>query len=344
MAILALSPNNKNQFRKYPLKQGSTNCSDDGFIFSDKLVVNCSISSVVGWHRVYIKQIFYKDGLAKIAVASVGDDMVLGCFSGQISEGFTVLTLEPFVRNVSGTLTVAGTQEWQGITRTLTFNPDAAEIEESAVFCYTVPRVTSILDRRDLELRGDVNFGVLINLTKISDISTNTSQLAVISPQSVFNLADTSSLLGNCPTPVIYTINSVEPYPIGAESSVNDGNIYILGIKPIVFFGIPGTDGLEPGILHTDTGDVTLNSLCTARNKILPPVNITGFTLPEFKDQYFMRPALAAGSANSIDTPDLQHPARAAGNFNITIRPEYYYWPQFVQEPYFAFWPTPPSS
>ena len=83
---------------------------------------------------------------------------------------------------------------------------------------------------------------------------------------------------------------------------------------------------------------LTLTSLCTKKQKLLPPVDVTGFTKEEYKDEYYNKPALE--SLNNTNYP-YEIPARLAANFNATLRPEYFYWPQYVKENYYDFWRKP---
>jgi hypothetical protein len=346
MAILALQPNNKNQYRKYPLKQGSTFQSSDGYLVPDDLIVNCSLTSIYGKHRIYIKQIYYKDPVVRIVIASLLSDEALGVFSGNVTENFTTLKLVPFTRNVSGNLTIGSLASLKDISRILNFDNNdgevTSELEESVIFCYTPPAVTSIQDKKKNELRGIVEFGTLTNLTKTTDNPDKQTAFTALYPSAVFNLADKSSFLNNCKTPIIKNINGVVPSPSGVGEAKNDNNIYIAGVKPIVFYGLPGDNGESvPGTIRVSSGGITLDSLCTQKHKLLPPVDISGFTLntTEFKNKYYSKPALPAYPDGSANYP-LSRPARLASNFNATAKPEYYYWPQFVKPEYYNFWNT----
>ena len=343
MSILSLAFNNKNKFRKYPLKQSANLKSSAGYTVGDSLIVNASITSIYGRHRIYIKQIFFKDNIIRITIASVLNDLTLGCFTGEILGDDTTLILTPFVRNVSGTITVGSPESINSIDRALLFDFENSEFEESVIFCYTPPKVSSILDKKQTELRGYVNFGRLINLTKTSNTEEKYAKFQATYPEAIFNPADQSTYLNNCPTPVIQNINGVFPSTPGGISTSNDWNIYIAGVKPIIFYGIPGLlEGTtEPGTIGLDTGDLNIDSLCTLKHKVLPPVEICGFTLPtiEFKDKYYAKPSLPVVSAEDCET---LRPTRPAGNFNNTTLPEYYFWPQFVKESYYEGWISTP--
>jgi len=409
MAILALSKNNKNQYRKYPFKQSATCTSDDGFVLSDKVIVNCSITSIYNLHQIYVKQIYFRDGIARIAIAALFDDVVLGVFEGAVNEDFTTLKLTPLRRNVSGVLTIGSLAELNNITRILHFEKNATELEESTIFCYTPPAVTSIRDKKHNELRGNVTYGILSNLVKSKNSSLKASLFRAEDPKTVFNLADKSTRLFNCPNPIINTINGVAPYPIGINPEANDGNIYIFGVLPIKFYGVPSADpelsssAYEDGILGVSTENITLNSLCTQRNTTLPPTpdrmyftslvntslpgtdglssgmihvkgnlqstselpqtavigdgytvgidlwvanansptSLAGWTnVGSFINQYYTKPALDELQADPATGIPFDQPARRAGNFYTAQKPEFYFWPQFIKEENYNYWPT----
>lgn len=352
MSILALSRNNKNQYRKFPFKQSASLRSSAGSLVSDDIFVNCSITSTYGYHRIYVKQLYVKAQevyvtIASISAISADNDEVLGVFSGKLSGEFTTLQLTPFVRFVSGTITLANPVSLQAISTVLIFDREQSEFEESVIFCYTHPAVTSIQDKQGNVLRGYVDFGTLTNITKSSDNLASSVLFASTNPISVFNPADKSSYLNNCDTPVIKNINGVEPFPMGVGGIQNDGNVYIVGVKPVVFYGVPGEDGT----VGITTEGVTLASLCTQKHKLLPPIDVSGFTLDslEYKDIYYNKSELPQYPDDYVAvSPDytLPRPARAASNFNSTQAPEYYFWPQFAKEEYYnnlKYWPQPPT-
>jgi hypothetical protein len=62
----------------------------------------------------------------------------------------------------------------------------------------------------------------------------------------------------------------------------------------------------------------------------------------ETKNKYYNKLALPA--VQTLDSYPYEIPARLASNFNAALRPEYYYWPQFVKKEYYAYWKlTSPS-
>jgi len=265
MGITSLYAGNKNQFRKYPIKQGMSFLADNGTVAPDDLIVNCSITTVYGNHRLYIRQIYHNGVSTRITIASVINDLVLGMFYGDVTEDFTTLTFIPFVRYISGSLTIGSASSLASIAHTLHFTKETSELEESTIFCYTHPAVTSVSDKKRTELRGDVNFGTLTNIKKSKPIVGNTAitKFKVTNPSSVFNLADTSTFLENCPNPIIKKINGVLPYPVGGDTNLpeNDGNIYIVGVNPIVFYGVPAAIAVEDIVVGTG---ITPNTVITS--------------------------------------------------------------------------------
>ena len=345
MSIVALTHNNKNQYRKYPFKQGASLKTVQGRTLSDAVIVNISLTSTYGRHRVYVKQVFYKDSTMTVTIASVFDDTVLGAFYGDVTEDFTTLSLIPFVRFVSGNITLGSLNALDSITAILNFTAANSELEESTIFCYKVPGVTSINDSKKNQVRGNVNFGNLTNLDKAT--STGSVLFTVVNTTSIQNTSDRSSYFGNCATPIIKTINGV--YPMSAVENTptdNDGNLYLVGVKPIVFYGTPGQDDtMTPGNLKIDAENMTISTLCTEKYKAIPPVNVSGFTTAESKNLYFNKPDLLKNSQAAIYPYTI--PARVSSNVFDVKLPEYYYWPQYVKPEYYNEWqllvPTAPT-
>ena len=350
MAILELTRNNKNQYRKYPLKQTAGLRSLSGYYLADDVIVNLSLTSTYGRHRVYIKQFFYKNNKVHITIAAINgssedEDEILGVFSGELQEKFTNIILSPFVAFVSGSLTVNNSSSLAATSNILTFSRSETEFEESVIFCYIPPAVTSIRDKLDNTVRGEVNFGVLTNVSKTTVSGSSRIELAALNPDAIFNPTDKSSFLNNCDTPVIKNIDGVVPFPNGIGDSENDGNIYIAGVKPVVFYG----SSTEPGFIGVETEGITLDSLCTQKHKLLPPSDVSGFTLDSlnYKDAYYNKSLLPKYPEDYQEpSPNypLERPARSASNFNNVVLPEYYFWPQFVKEEYYTnhkYWPQP---
>lgn len=342
MSLISLQRNNKNQYRKYPLKKDSTCVAVSGETLSDRVITNATITSVYGKHRLYVRQFFKKNNYIQIAVASYLDDSLLGVFAAQVTQDYQTVYLNSYVKNISGYLTLGDLSNIPDTDKLLTFEKTATEFEESVIFCYTPPGVTSISDKLDQSVTGDVNFGSLTNILKINE--NNNIKFYSEFPENITNEGDKSSYLFNCPTPIIKNINNVYPSGYTDTEPANDSNIYIAGVYPIVFYGIPDAatttiaDDSIMGVVNVEVENQTLNSLCSKKQNFLPPVDITGFTTEEFKDKYYNKPALE--SLNNPNYPT-EIPDRLAANFNAALRPEYFYWPQFVKESYYDFWLKP---
>jgi hypothetical protein len=262
---------------------------------------------------------------------------MLGVFIGNLSGDYSVITLTTSEIYLSGTITLGAAKEWDALPTICTFDSSSTELEESVIFCFEAPKVTSISDKKEQTLRGIVSYGILTNIEKYSNSNLKQTNFESTAPASVTTIADKSSFLNNCATPVIKNINGVVPFPKDVSPDENDGNIYLVGVLPIVFYGI----SLDEGVITTVTEDITIDSLCSLRSKLLPPIDISGFTLDtsEFRDKYYTKPAFTdARPDGSPPYYELYIPERLAANFNVTTLPEYYYWPQFVRPEYYNLW------
>jgi hypothetical protein len=413
MSVISLHRDNKNQFRKFPLKKSSSFISVKGIAVPNDLIANCSITSVYGKHRIYIRQISVFENQINVVIASHFTKEVLGVFYGSIVSDFSVLKFNSFYAYISGAMTIGSSNSATSIQEILYFEPDSSEIEESVIFCHTPPAVRAIYDKKNNKASGDILFGELVNIDKT--LVGNSVQFATTYPDSVTNNADKSTYLNNCPTPVIKNINGVLPSEVGVGNAENDGNIYIAGVDPVVFYGVPeinpststitiglgqktftvapnlyfktaqtlyvystaapekymqvvvlsysgsslvvnvtSAEGIGetysswsirtswPGVVKTETTNLTLSSLCNQKQKSLPPVEVYGFTSIGNINKYYSKVALDPVAANPNDLLyPLARPGRLAGNFNSALRPEYIYWPQFVRSEYYDFWPSP---
>jgi len=337
MAIISLDFLNKNQFRKYPLKQTSTLRSETGAQLSDNLIVDCAVTSVFGKHRLYISQVFLSSPSVRLTISSALTDEALGIFTGDLGEDFVTLTLEAFTADLSGSITLAPLVNWENVPRILLFNSANAELEESTIFCFTPPSVSSISDTYSQSLTGFVAFGNLINIGKTTDDDNGQIKLNAVNPDTVTSIADKSSFLNNCDNPVIKNINGVKPSPISSPPADRDSNIYIVGILPIKFYSPDQTEGT----INILTEDITLDSLCAKKSLLIPPTDISGFTIDneEFRDKYYNRSEfIQQRTGGSPPLYPFTIPRRYASNFNDAQRPEYYYWPQFVKPEYYNLW------
>jgi len=186
------------------------------------------------------------------------------------------------------------------------FSPASTPVEESRIFCYTVPGVLSITDGRDA-VRGFTGYGLLTNLFK--SISTNTVALEVDSTSGLENNADRATFFGNCLTPIIETINLTAPYPADATPE-NEGNIYLVGATPVTFIGNVSGISEDDGVMAISTvgwddssQNLTLDSLCTARSKLIPPINPTYLSADKVQ-LYYSRSATPPSSLIGVNSPE----------------------------------------
>jgi hypothetical protein len=404
MAIYSLDFLNKNMFRRFPFRAETSLTAVNGKKISNNLIVGMSITATLDRQDLYISQIFVMGNFIDLVLSCRvdGKNVSLGRFYGTVTEDYSVLYLEQFERFINGILILGSTYELSLLQGGYFFDPAATKLEDSTIFYYTPPKVKSVTNKEN-ELRGRVEFGILTNLIKTKD--EKNIKLSTSAGAQIASLADKSSHFKNCPTPLIYSINGAVPFegkytePITQlefNYPILDGNIYMIGIKPVVFYGeyggtvatfegnisgntltitdislgkitvgnfisaegmqackitnfISGSGGVgtytistaqnvtsramhatavDPTPILTKTVTVndellTLNDLCTARNKVLPPINPVYLanrpdevtTTPTFKgkENYYTK---------SYTTPI---------NFIKVNEPEFLSWPQFFK-------------
>jgi hypothetical protein len=328
MAIYTLDFLNKNKYRRYPFRAETSLQAEDGRTLSNSLIVAASFSLTGARSNLRIGQIYVKGQFIDILLCCTYENRTvsLGRFSGTVVEDYSVLYLEQFERFVSGTLTLGGADLIADMSGGYFFNSEATRLEDSTVFYYTPPGVKSLV-REAHELRGRVEFGNLTNLTKSR--AGKTIKLSTSTGVQIASLADRASQFKNCKTPLIYNLNETVPFKDTAKNyPILDGNVYMVGIKPITFYGEFGTPEASQGTIQAQTIDInnkplTLATLCTARNKVLPPVDpvylasrpdeAASVKTFEGKKNYYTK---------SYNTPV---------NFVKATEPEFLSWPQFFK-------------
>lgn len=331
MAIYTLDFLNKNRFRRFPFKAETSLTSVNGQVLSNDLIVGLSISTTLNRTNLHISQIYVKNQFISIVLSAVVNDKLLGLgrFVGSVFEDYSVLYLEQFEKFVNGFLIVGSIDEVLKMNGGYFFNPAATAIEESTIFCYTPPKVKSIVNK-EIQLRGRVEFGILTNLIKTKE--EQNIKISTTTGTQIASLADKSSQFRNCATPLIYSINNAIPFKDSSNDyPILDGNIYMVGIKPIVFygeFGEPGEESDTGGTILAQTIDInnnplTLDTLCTARNKVLPPINPV--YLNNRPDNKTTTPTFV-GKENYY-TKSFIKPI----NFIKAVEPEFLSWPQFFK-------------
>jgi hypothetical protein len=336
MAINTLNFLNKNQFRNYPIKAESELMAIDGKKITTELLVGCSISTTKNRRNLFIHQVTVSSNNISIVVAAHldnGDFESLGIFSGLVVSDFTELQLSAFSPFVSGSIIIGSVEAMRALSGVYTFPEDALPLEESTIFYYTPPAVTSVVNNH-LSLRGNVKFGVLNNLVKSRD--GNNILFGVIDSASVASLADTHSSFNNCSTPVIRYVNGAVPFYDNSENYEDlQGNLFMVGVSPIVFYGKQGentTNGenlpvfngsIATGTVAISGAPLTLQSLCTTRNSVLPPISPT--YIHNMPNDISDNPTFI-GKKNYYSKSEY-----TPVNFIDADMPEFSWWPQFLK-------------
>jgi hypothetical protein len=320
MPILNLDFLNKNQFRAYPFKASSTRKAEDSRMINNSLISACSITTLNTRTQLHVNQIFVQENFISLTIAGLenGKFKSLGMFHGTPDQNFKTLEFVQFERFVGGQLILGSLDEIFNMSGGYFFDPLALPLEESNVFYYTPPAVTSI-NYKQSSLRGHVRFGKLYNLVKTVDKPNKKISLAVQDNSSLASLTDHTSEFNNCKTPLIHYVNNSKPF-YNLNNSTHQGNLYLVGVKPIIFYGVMGEGSLEvqTKLLNDQTLDLT--GLCTARNKVLPPINPIylkdrNLETPEFKGKNNFY-------GKSFDPPE---------NIFNNSDPEFLAWPQFFK-------------
>jgi len=331
MAIYTLDFLNKNRFRRFPFKAETSLTSINGQVLSNDLIVGLSVTTSANNSNIHISQIYVRDQFisAVLSATNNGKQIGLGRFVGTILEDYSVLYLEQFERFINGILIIGSVDEILKMRGGYFFSPQATAIEESTIFQYTPPNVKSIVNN-SIHLRGKVEFGVLTNLVKTKE--NQNIKISTTAGTQIASLVDKASQFKNCATPLIYSINNAVPFKdTSNDYPILDGNIYMVGIKPIVFygeFGEPGEESNVGGTILAQTIDInnnplTLDTLCTARNKVLPPINPV--YLNNRPDNKTVTPTFI-GKENYY-TKSFVKPI----NFIKVVEPEFLSWPQFFK-------------
>jgi len=320
MAILNLDFLNKNQFRSYPLKAAASRTALDGRQIRDNLLVACSITTLISRISLHINQIYVDGSYISITFGCLENDKYrsLGRCHGEVTADFTTFELEQFERFTGGCITLGSVEEVLNMSGGYYFEPEALPLEESTVFYYTPPEVTGV-SRDEITLRGRVNFGRLVNLKKFTNRVDNRISLGVSDNASLASLADFSSEFNNCRTPLINYVNGAKPL-YNQNNTTHQGNLYLVGVQPIVFYGVMGDGSLEVATKLFNGDDLTMTTLCTARNSVLPPIEPVylidrNAENPSFKgkENYYSK---------SFEPPE---------NLMSHSEPEFLSWPQFFK-------------
>lgn len=241
-------------YRKYPIRGTSSHIFTDGVELPQALITSIQISVPYAYRDVYICKIFGKDGFVSILLKENLTNLVLGSFSGQITESNQLLTLDSLFPNVSGSITIGNAESVSSLNGShyLTYNDGV--LEGSTVFCFATPAVTSI-NVKDKVVTGFVSLiGENITFTE----NSQEILLSVTNPNVILSKNDFSGVFDNCNSPLIKKINTVTPD--------SNGNIDIYGILPVVI-------SVSAGKIEFDTPTLTIPDVCPEKRKLAPPVN-----------------------------------------------------------------------
>lgn len=259
MAFQNLDFLNKNMYRKYPIRATSTYFFQNGQELPLSLISSIQVTTTYANRRVYISKVYAKSGYVSVLLREYATGIVLGSFQGVITQANQVLTLEPAIANVSGTITIGDPAAIDLLSGSGYFSPDNGLLEDSTVFVFTPPSVTSFIHNGDTAT-GHVVFTTLTGSNVLIASLDPDVTFTVIDRTLIQTKNDFSASIGTCGTPLIKQINTVFP-----DST---GNIDIYGILPV---------GIEigTGIVGVGTPTLTLNDFCPERNKLSPPAGNT---------------------------------------------------------------------
>lgn len=245
---------NKNMYRKYPIHSYSNLKSIENVDVPVNLLTGMSVSAPFTNSLVYISFIFAYSTFVNVVLSDQMSGKTVGSFTVVLTQDFQPVPLVPFESGYSGQMITGELKNWLSFQGSHFLNYDNGRIEDSLVFCYTPPAVRK-LTHNDQTATGDISVvGVNVAVTK----NLQGLSLSVIDKTKILSHQDNSSVLGNCSTPIITTVNTVTP-------DIN-GNIDIIGISPI-------TLNILSSIIQLTTGPLTLSDLCQEKNKRLPPLN-----------------------------------------------------------------------
>lgn len=257
---------NKNMYRKYPFRASCDLTFTDGRACPQELITSVQISTIYGHHTLFVSKIFVSSDFISVTINDYIDGAVLGCFSSKINSDYQAITLQPKVSYISGNMTVGLKTDLKKLPKgtyylrnelTNTGSRDNGLLEDSAIFCFSSPAVTSIRVKNNT-LTGKLTTAAGEN-TLVTSPTSSEINLAVINTNLIKSNNDYSGVYGNCNTPIIKKINTVFPDV--------DGNIDIYGISPITIDVASGELSFESGLELVD--------ICPEKNKLSPPVDNT---------------------------------------------------------------------
>lgn len=273
MSYITLDFLNKNMYRKYPFRSTSTHLFTNSTELPQSLISSIQLTTIFSYRKIYINKIYAKDSFISILIREVDTNIVLGTFSGQITEGHQLLVLEPVVTEISGSITIGNPEAVALLNGAYYLSPTNGRLEDSTIFCFTPPAVRKITNNSDVATGFIKLAGTNLTFTE------NSYQilLSVINTTIILSKNDFSGQVSNCRTPLIKRINTVEPN--------NAGNIDVYTIDPIRL------NLTNPNSLIFSTPGFTLLDACPEKKKLSPPINnsntyytnISTTNIPEWK-------------------------------------------------------------
>lgn len=235
------------------MRSSATLISDQGTEIPLTFLAGMSISSVLGYHDLYISKIVVNGNAVNVTIRNTSPDVTIGYFNVIITQDFQTVPMTSYRNNASGYI-VFGSMESLGLIQgNHTFNSTTGKIEDSVITCVVTPILTSII-ADGKTITGEVKFEY-DNITSIT--SGFEIDLSIIDMNAIMSRNDFSSERNSCPTNAIGSINGVKP--------TSGGNIDIYGILPVVI------DITSSGI-QLSTPGIGLTELCTNVKNNIPPI------------------------------------------------------------------------
>lgn len=261
----------KNAYRRYPLKANASLESSTSFVIPDAWFLGLRLNVPLGYHKAYVERIFLENGFISVTIACklVPSEatVVLGSFSTALNADYKNVYLSSLGYGASGLLVLGKVSDFSAYSgnyefSSATYAAAPAQIEESLITVIPIPAIKSI-SCRGSTVTGNITL-TLENIKKVTATSVGDIHLNVINKSSLYSRMDKSFSFGNCDSPVIGSINSVEPD--------EHGNIDIFGIKPVVITTLSESNNLVNGI-KVAVEDIAFKDLCRDNYKNTPDFN-----------------------------------------------------------------------
>ena len=130
---------NKNIYRRYPVRATSSLNDPLAGTLPDSVITDCKLTTTVGDAEVYLQQVTLSGNYITVTVAST--QRTLGVFRATVTQDYQTVSLEPFIAEAAGTLTLGLASTFNFPETHLNFEPAASQLEACTVFCFTPPGV-----------------------------------------------------------------------------------------------------------------------------------------------------------------------------------------------------------